>query len=78
LDTNIAAPIRARYQAPLAKRLSAEMSQFANRFNKVAPLDPVLNAAIAHLWFVTIQPVDDGNGRIARIPLTIFHLIDAR
>ena len=42
------------------------MSQFLDWFNATAPIDPVLKAAQAHLWFVTIHPFDDGNGRIAR------------
>ena len=42
------------------------MSQFLDWFNGPAPIDPVLKAALAHLWFVTIHPFDDGNGRIAR------------
>lgn len=54
------------YEAPAAERLPAEMSAFLAWFNGDAPLDPVLKAAIAHLWFVTIHPFDDGNGRIAR------------
>ncbi|WP_026011886.1 Fic family protein, partial [Singulisphaera acidiphila] len=54
------------YQAPAAGQLPAEMSQFLSWFNAPASLDPVLKAAQAHLWFVTIHPFDDGNGRIAR------------
>jgi Fic family protein len=42
------------------------MSAFLNWFNREAKLDPVLKAALAHLWFVTIHPFDDGNGRLAR------------
>jgi Fic family protein len=42
------------------------MSAFLKWFNHEAVLDPVLKAALAHLWFVTIHPFDDGNGRIAR------------
>ncbi len=57
---------RVHYQAPPADRLSAEMSQFVGWFNGPASIDPVLKAAQAHLWFVTIHPFDDGNGRIAR------------
>jgi Fic family protein len=54
------------FQAPEAHRLPTEMQQFLDWFNQKQPLDPVLKAAIAHLWFVTIHPFDDGNGRIAR------------
>lgn len=42
------------------------MSRFINWFNAPAVVDPVLRAGIAHLWFVTIHPFEDGNGRIAR------------
>src|SRR5437879_3523103 len=53
------------FQAP-AKRLDAEMREFLDWFNANAEIDPVLKAGQAHLWFVTIHPFDDGNGRIAR------------
>jgi Fic family protein len=42
------------------------MKQFIDWFNNDTKLDPILKASIAHLWFVTIHPFDDGNGRIAR------------
>ncbi len=54
------------FQAPDAARLEGEMETFLDWFNNSNNLDPVLKAAIAHLWFVTIHPFDDGNGRIAR------------
>ena len=54
------------FQAPPAKRLDAEMQAFLGWFNANADIDPVLKAGLAHLWFVTIHPFDDGNGRIAR------------
>ncbi len=57
---------RVHYQAPAANQLPSEMSQFLEWFNGTASIDPVLKAAEAHLWFVTIHPFDDGNGRIAR------------
>ena len=57
---------RVHFEAPDAKKLSKEMSAFIKWFNKENNLDPVLKAAIAHFWFVTIHPFDDGNGRIAR------------
>jgi Fic family protein len=57
---------RVHYQAPPASRLGPEMKAFLDRFNTEAGIDPVLKAAIAHLWFVTIHPFDDGNGRIGR------------
>jgi Fic family protein len=57
---------RIHYQAPPADRLDAEMDSFLAWFNHPSAVDPVLKAALAHLWFVTIHPFDDGNGRIAR------------
>ncbi len=57
---------RVHYEAPAAVRLDGEMAAFIEWFNGAAPLDPVLKAAVAHLWFVTIHPFEDGNGRIAR------------
>ena len=57
---------RVHFEAPAANRLDAEMQAFLDWFNSVATVDPVLKAALAHLWFVTIHPFDDGNGRIAR------------
>jgi Fic family protein len=57
---------RVHYEAPSAPRLRAEMRAFLRWFNTDDTMDMVLKAAIAHLWFVTIHPFDDGNGRIAR------------
>ena len=57
---------RVHYQAPGAAALPAQMQMFIDWFNAGQDLDPVLKAGIAHLWFVTIHPFDDGNGRIAR------------
>lgn len=57
---------RVHFQAPPAQRIEQEMNAFLSWFNGEVPYDPVLKAAIAHLWFVTIHPFDDGNGRIAR------------
>ncbi len=57
---------RVHFEAPPAARLKAEMTNFIQWFNEISNVDPVLKAAIAHLWFVTIHPFDDGNGRIAR------------
>ncbi|MGH7524252.1 MAG: Fic family protein [Gemmatimonadales bacterium] len=57
---------RVHYEAPAAGRLGAEMAAFLQWFNANGQVDPVLKAALAHLWFVTIHPFDDGNGRIAR------------
>lgn len=57
---------RVHFEAPDASRLDQEMRAFLSWFNDDNTLDPVLKAAIAHLWFVTIHPFQDGNGRIAR------------
>lgn len=57
---------RVCYVAPLADSVQNEMEMFLNWFNGPNDTDSVLRAAIAHLWFVTIHPFDDGNGRIAR------------
>jgi Fic family protein len=57
---------RVHYEAPAAKRLAREMRAFLAWFNQNDGTDLVLKAGIAHLWFVTIHPFDDGNGRVAR------------
>ncbi len=57
---------RVHFAAPAASRLSREMRAFLAWFNGNEPVDWVLKAGIAHLWFVTLHPFDDGNGRIAR------------
>jgi Fic family protein len=57
---------RVHYEAPAASRVPDEMTAFLRWFNADSDIDLVLKAAIAHLWFVTIHPFDDGNGRIAR------------
>jgi Fic family protein len=54
------------FEAPPAARADREMAAFLDWFNKPADIDEVLKAGLAHLWFVTIHPFDDGNGRIAR------------
>ncbi|MFZ0706761.1 MAG: Fic family protein [Candidatus Korobacteraceae bacterium] len=54
------------YQAPAASELRVEMKQFLDWFSQDDATDLVLKAGIAHLWFDTIHPFDDGNGRIAR------------
>lgn len=57
---------RVHFEAPDASRLDGEMGSFFEWFEQEKTIDPVLKAAVAHLWFVTIHPFDDGNGRIAR------------
>ncbi|HEY4087246.1 MAG TPA: Fic family protein [Bryobacteraceae bacterium] len=54
------------YQAPPAVRLEGEMTKFLDWFNRETTIDPVIQAGLAHLWFVTLHPFDDGNGRLAR------------
>jgi Fic family protein len=57
---------RVHFEAPTAARVERGMAGFLDWFNGGLEVDPVLKAGIAHLWFVTIHPFDDGNGRIAR------------
>jgi Fic family protein len=57
---------KVHYVAPAAACLGKEMKAFLEWLNRDAEIDPVLKAGIAHLWFVTLHPFDDGNGRIAR------------
>jgi Fic family protein len=57
---------RVHYEAPKAATVAAEMNAFLAWFDDGREIDPVLKAGLAHLWFVTIHPFDDGNGRIAR------------
>ena len=54
------------YEAPVASRLKDEMRRFLDWFENGDAFDGVLRAGIAHLWFVTLHPFEDGNGRIAR------------
>lgn len=57
---------RVHYEAPPATRLEKEMNVFMDWFNTDAGMDWVVKAGLAHLWFVTLHPFDDGNGRIGR------------
>lgn len=57
---------KVHFEAPEASRLPNEMAAFLDWFNAANDLDPVLKSAIAHLWFVTVHPFEDGNGRVAR------------
>ncbi len=57
---------KVHYEAPPAARVSKEMKKFLAWFAKPGEAEPLLVAGLAHLWFVTIHPFDDGNGRIAR------------
>lgn len=60
------------FVAPSASLVSSEMEKFLDWLNDENELDLVLKAMIAHLWFVTIHPFDDGNGRIGRAILDMF------
>jgi Fic family protein len=57
---------KVHYQAPHALKIENEMTLFFDWFNREKKTDLVFKAAIAHLWFVTIHPFEDGNGRISR------------
>jgi len=54
------------FEAPAADRLTQEMDRFLEWFEADNGLDPVVKAGVAHFWFVTIHPFEDGNGRIGR------------
>lgn len=55
------------YIAPAPERVEAEMTKFLDWFNQEEEVSSVIRSAIAHLWFVSIHPFEDGNGRLARI-----------
>lgn len=57
---------RIHFQAPPAHLLNDEMDEFLNWFEHGAKIDPLIKAGLSHLWFITIHPFADGNGRIAR------------
>ncbi|RXZ31050.1 Fic family protein [Oxalobacteraceae bacterium CAVE-383] len=57
---------KVHFEAPPARSLKSEISDFLSWFNAEPGCDPVLKAGLAHLWLVTVHPFDDGNGRIAR------------
>lgn len=57
---------KVHFEAPGAQNLDTEMKAFLKWFEAPASTDPVLTAALAHFWFVTIHPFEDGNGRIGR------------
>ncbi len=57
---------KVHYEAPKGELVTVEMTKFLKWFNNGSQTDPVIKAAIAHFWFVTVHPFDDGNGRIAR------------
>lgn len=57
---------KVHFEAPDSSLVESEMNLFIAWFNKNDTIDLVIKAAVAHLWFVTIHPFDDGNGRITR------------
>lgn len=57
---------KVHYEAAVDAKVPNDMLEFLKWLNSESEIDPVLKAAIAHLWFVTIHPFDDGNGRLAR------------
>ncbi len=57
---------KVHFEAPAAERLDEEMERFLDWFNAPSTTDEVLRAGVAHLWFVTVHPFEDGNGRLAR------------
>lgn len=57
---------RVHFEAPPAERLEADITLFLEWLNGASAEPPLLKAGLAHLWFVTLHPFDDGNGRIAR------------
>lgn len=57
---------KVHFEAPAAGRLEAETDRFFAWANRTGDVDPLLKAALAHLWLVTLHPFEDGNGRVAR------------
>ncbi len=57
---------KVHYQSPPANMIDKEMTKFIDWFNNYTNMDLVLKAGVAHLWFVTLHPFEDGNGRITR------------
>lgn len=57
---------RVHFEAPPVNRLEAEIDRFLDWVNRESKEPPLLKAGLGHLWFVTLHPFDDGNGRIAR------------
>ena len=58
---------KVHYIAPAPERVEGEMAMFLDWFNKDENISSVIRSAVAHLWFVSIHPFEDGNGRLARI-----------
>ena len=62
---------KVHYEAPPSNRLPVEMEAFVTWFNGTAGKDPLVTAAIAHLWFEIIHPFEDGNGRVGRVVIDL-------
>jgi Fic family protein len=58
--------VKVHYEGPPAEKLAEQMADFLDWFEDPGPMHPLLAAGMAHFWFVTLHPFDDGNGRIAR------------
>jgi Fic family protein len=57
---------RVHFEAPPAQQIPEESARFLEWFNQLKKIDPLLAAGLAHLWFISLHPIEDGNGRIAR------------
>lgn len=57
---------KVHFEAPKSELIASEIENFIRWFNSEQNMDPVIKAGIAHLWFITIHPFEDGNGRISR------------
>ena len=62
---------KVHYEAPPSDRLPVEMEAFVTWFNSTAGKDPLITAAIAHLWFEIVHPFEDGNGRVGRVVIDL-------
>jgi len=60
------------FEAPVSSEVPNEMTRFLNWVQDESKIDSIIKAAVAHLWFVTIHPFDDGNGRITRAIADLF------
>jgi Fic family protein len=57
---------KVHFEAPHSSEIDSEMTHFLKWVNSNQNIDPVLKAGVAHLWFITVHPFEDGNGRISR------------
>ena len=68
----VSGPVGRHYEVPPAARVSEEMKAFLAWANRPDEVDPVIKADVAHFWFVTIHPFEEGNGRVARAIADLF------